>query len=122
VKERECSGTELDERSIDGCLWPPTSLRSLNTQVWQPGDDDVEDLEYDPSAYDCLHAFQLEWPCLRCVDLACSCDFLHRSRRCLHACISAWISCATSLASVELSFRIPCTLSRARKQTMLVAT
>jgi ribosome assembly protein RRB1 len=27
--------------------------------------EDGEDLEYDPSAYDCLHAFQLEWPCLR---------------------------------------------------------
>lgn len=41
-----------------------------HSQVWRPGaedDDDVEDLEYDPSAYDCLHAFQLEWPCLRCA-------------------------------------------------------
>jgi hypothetical protein len=36
--------------------------------VWRPGQDGVEEgeaLEYDPSAYDCLHAFTLEWPCLR---------------------------------------------------------
>jgi ribosome assembly protein RRB1 len=26
-----------------------------------------EELDYDPSAYDCLHSFQLEWPCLRCA-------------------------------------------------------
>jgi hypothetical protein len=35
-------------------------------------------LEFDPSAYDCLHAFRLEWPCLRyfftCID--------HMSRIC----------------------------------------
>lgn len=40
--------------------------------MWRPGTDDLEDgedLEYDPSAYDCLHAFQLEWPCLRCAHL-----------------------------------------------------
>ena len=35
--------------------------------VWRPGVDDMEsdeELEYDPSAYDCLHAWSLEWPCL----------------------------------------------------------
>ena len=35
--------------------------------MWRPdlhplGED--EELEFDPSAYDALHAFQLEWPCL----------------------------------------------------------
>lgn len=35
--------------------------------VWRPGIDPVgedEELEYDPTAYDCLHRFNLEWPCL----------------------------------------------------------
>ena len=39
-------------------------------QVWRPGVDALgegEELDYDPSAYDCLHSFQLEWPCLRCA-------------------------------------------------------
>lgn len=40
-------------------------------QVWRPGaggeaEEDVE-LECDPSTYDCLHNFSLEWPCLRCA-------------------------------------------------------
>lgn len=37
-------------------------------QVWQPGVDGVdedEQLQFDPTAYDCLHAFSLGWPCLR---------------------------------------------------------
>jgi hypothetical protein len=36
-------------------------------QVWRPGVDPVgegEELSYDPTAYDCLHKFSLEWPCL----------------------------------------------------------
>ena len=36
-------------------------------QVWRPGVDGMdedEELEYDPSVYDCLHAWQLDWPCL----------------------------------------------------------
>jgi ribosome assembly protein RRB1 len=42
-------------------------------RVWLPGaeldpevDGDAADLEleYDPTAYDCLHRFQAEWPCL----------------------------------------------------------
>lgn len=35
--------------------------------VWRPGVDAVDDgeaLQYDPTAYDTLHAFALEWPCL----------------------------------------------------------
>ncbi|KAF8065712.1 grwd1 [Scenedesmus sp. PABB004] len=35
--------------------------------VWRPGIDPVgedEELDYDPTAYDCLHKFSLEWPCL----------------------------------------------------------
>ena len=36
-------------------------------QVWRPGIDGMdedEELEYDPTVYDCLHAWSLEWPCL----------------------------------------------------------
>ena len=36
-------------------------------QVWRPGVDGMdedEELEYDPTVYDCLHAWSLEWPCL----------------------------------------------------------
>ncbi|CAM6100422.1 unnamed protein product [Calypogeia fissa] len=36
-------------------------------RVWQPGVDNLEDgeeLQFDPTAYDCLHAFHLGWPCL----------------------------------------------------------
>lgn len=36
-------------------------------RVWQPGmeeGDADQELEFDPSAYDCLHAMRLEWPCL----------------------------------------------------------
>ncbi|KAG2437786.1 hypothetical protein HXX76_005406 [Chlamydomonas incerta] len=47
---------ELDEE-------PSTST----AKVWRPGIDEVaedEELEYDPTAYDCLHRFQVDWPCL----------------------------------------------------------
>lgn len=36
-------------------------------EVWHPGLNTLaegEELEYDPTAYDCLHPFQLDWPCL----------------------------------------------------------
>ncbi|GFR42565.1 hypothetical protein Agub_g3463 [Astrephomene gubernaculifera] len=36
-------------------------------KVWRPGIDPMdadEELEYDPTAYDCLHRFEVDWPCL----------------------------------------------------------
>lgn len=42
---------------------------SERLQVWQPGTDAVgegETLQYDPTAYDCLHQLTFEWPSLRC--------------------------------------------------------
>ena len=35
-------------------------------QVWRPTDgmDEDEEEKYDPTVYDCLHAWSLEWPCL----------------------------------------------------------
>jgi hypothetical protein len=44
-----------------------TPARGAPLQVWRPGIDPVaegEELDYDPTAYDCLHRFALEWPCL----------------------------------------------------------
>ena len=44
-------------------------------QVWRPGIDPLaedEELDYDPTAYDCLHRLQLDWPCLRWE--CCYCD------------------------------------------------
>lgn len=41
---------------------------SLGPAVWRPGQDGVDEgeaLQYDPTAYDCLHALTLDWPCLR---------------------------------------------------------
>ena len=35
--------------------------------VWRAGIDPIgedEELDYDPTAYDCLHRFMLDWPCL----------------------------------------------------------
>ena len=40
----------------------------LCAKVWRPGIDPLaedEELDYDPTAYDCLHRLQLDWPCLR---------------------------------------------------------
>lgn len=42
---------------------PPPTVPS----VWRPGYDPLEEdetLQYDPTAYDCMHTFTLEWPCL----------------------------------------------------------
>lgn len=33
--------------------------------------EEDEELDYDPTAYDCLHRLQLDWPCLRCGSLLC---------------------------------------------------
>lgn len=44
------------------------ALPLSHVQVWRPGIDPMgedEVLDYDPSAYDCLHKLQLDWPCLR---------------------------------------------------------
>ncbi len=43
-------------------------------QVWRPGLDPLEEdeaLQYDPTAYDCLHPFSTEWPALRLVFGGC---------------------------------------------------
>ncbi|GAB2293027.1 hemolysin III domain membrane protein [Dionaea muscipula] len=44
-----------------------SSVPSAPVRVWQPGVDDMEDgeeLQFDPSAYNSLHAFNVGWPCL----------------------------------------------------------
>eukprot|EP00271_Cylindrocystis_brebissonii_P017308 TRINITY_DN444_c0_g1_i5.p1 TRINITY_DN444_c0_g1~~TRINITY_DN444_c0_g1_i5.p1 ORF type:complete len:492 (-),score=118.56 TRINITY_DN444_c0_g1_i5:404-1879(-) len=43
---------------------PPAQQRP---KVWRAGIDEIgdeEELQFDPSAYHCLHAFRLAWPCL----------------------------------------------------------
>ncbi|KAI4380751.1 hypothetical protein MLD38_006905 [Melastoma candidum] len=43
------------------------SIPSRPTRVWQPGVDEIEEgeeLQCDPSAYNSLHAFHVDWPCL----------------------------------------------------------
>lgn len=48
----------------------PEPSQPLRTAVWQPGVDSVEEgdvLDYDPTAYHCLVAFSIDWPCLRWV-------------------------------------------------------
>ncbi|GBF94155.1 hypothetical protein Rsub_07142 [Raphidocelis subcapitata] len=50
------AGMEMDNGPAEGA-----------PAVWRPGIDPVaegEELDYDPTAYDCLHRFALEWPCL----------------------------------------------------------
>lgn len=45
----------------------PTTGGSSKPRVWRPGVDGMaedEVLDYDPTAYDCLHQLSLEWPCL----------------------------------------------------------
>ncbi|CAI9100569.1 OLC1v1037696C1 [Oldenlandia corymbosa var. corymbosa] len=52
-----------------------SQVPSQPAKVWQPGVDQLEEgeeLQCDPSAYNCLHAFHIGWPCL-------SFDILHDS-------------------------------------------
>lgn len=40
------------------------------SQVFKPGQHGLregEELDYDRTAYDCLHKWSLQWPCLRCA-------------------------------------------------------
>ncbi|KAG7968442.1 hypothetical protein I3843_08G154600 [Carya illinoinensis] len=44
-----------------------SSIPSMPAKVWQPGVDKLdegEELECDPSTYNSLHAFHIDWPCL----------------------------------------------------------
>lgn len=44
-----------------------SSVKQQPVKVWQPGVDGLEEdeeLQCDPTAYECLHAFHLGWPCL----------------------------------------------------------
>lgn len=60
-KETSLIGDEIPEHSdaeVDEAALP---------SVWQPGQDSIaegESLQYDPTAYDCLHQLTYEWPCL----------------------------------------------------------
>lgn len=58
-----------------------TSLTLLATQVWHPslGMEKGEELDYDPTAYDMLHAVRVEWPCLS-IDILRDNLGYHRSK------------------------------------------
>ncbi|KAL3688519.1 hypothetical protein R1sor_014828 [Riccia sorocarpa] len=52
---------------LDGEQSMVTDQQQQPARVWRPGVDNLEDgeeLQFDPTAYDCLHAFHLGWPCL----------------------------------------------------------
>lgn len=51
----------------DNAMQADAPSTSAAPTVWRPGVDAVdpdEELEYDRTAYDCLHGFRLGWPCL----------------------------------------------------------
>jgi ribosome assembly protein RRB1 len=46
---------------------PPPPPHPAAPAIWRPGVDALDEgetLAYDPTAYDCMHALRLEWPCL----------------------------------------------------------
>ena len=54
---------ETQPMAVDGEQAGPST-----PAVWRPGLDEVaedEELQYDPSTYDCMHHMSLDWPCLR---------------------------------------------------------
>ena len=54
-------GEEVDQKAA------PTGPPQVVKQVWKAGVEkleDIEELEYDPSAYIMYHSMQTEWPCL----------------------------------------------------------
>lgn len=57
-KQNASNGTKKDQSNAVG---------DGNARVWRPGVDPIEDgeqLDYDPTTYDFLHAMRVEWPCL----------------------------------------------------------
>jgi len=56
---------EMEEADVNGAS---ASQEPTKAKVWQPGVDEMgedEELQFDPTAYQCLHSFKLGWPCLR---------------------------------------------------------
>ncbi|MCO5548428.1 hypothetical protein L7F22_001884 [Adiantum nelumboides] len=67
VKTPQIPVTDLRQSNDDIFRTQLVAAVTMFSQVWQPGIDGLEDdeqLQFDPSAYDCLHAFNLGWPCL----------------------------------------------------------
>lgn len=51
----------------EGASSSSNSVPSMPAKVWQPGVDKLEEgeqLQFDPSAYNTLHGFNIGWPCL----------------------------------------------------------
>ena len=63
-KAKKSSSKKAEPMTVDGEQAGPST-----PAVWRPGLDEVgedEELQYDPSTYDCMHNMSLDWPCLRC--------------------------------------------------------
>jgi hypothetical protein len=69
--ENEENGGNMDTTEPEGessaVNAPTAGPTQVIKQVWKSGVqklEDIEELEYDPSAYIMYHAMQTEWPCL----------------------------------------------------------
>lgn len=72
----------LDKKVQGRACWGRFGVAGLDPErlCVRPGVDEVEEgeeLQYDPTAYDCMHVMSLDWPCLRCAAQ------LHRQSRAL---------------------------------------
>uniref|UniRef100_A0A7I4AC55 Glutamate-rich WD repeat-containing protein 1 n=1 Tax=Physcomitrium patens TaxID=3218 RepID=A0A7I4AC55_PHYPA len=59
-------GAEVEMEDAEG-NGASASAPPQPTKVWVPGVDEIgddEELQFDPTAYHCLHSFKLGWPCL----------------------------------------------------------
>ncbi|CAL8471187.1 g10729 [Coccomyxa elongata] len=59
---KKTTSKETQPMALDGEQAGPST-----PAVWRPGLDEVgedEELQYDPSTYDCMHHMSLDWPCL----------------------------------------------------------
>ncbi|KAG0618694.1 hypothetical protein M758_4G085700 [Ceratodon purpureus] len=60
--KQDVEEVEMEEVDANGA-----SASRETPKVWQPGVDAMgedEELQFDPTAYHCMHSFKLGWPCL----------------------------------------------------------
>ncbi|KAI3834887.1 hypothetical protein MKW98_016000 [Papaver atlanticum] len=58
---------KADRKAKKRATGESSTVPSMPAKIWQPGVDTLEEeeeLQCDPSAYDCLSAFHVGWPCL----------------------------------------------------------
>nr|AAN40972.1 WD40 [Syntrichia ruralis] len=67
IKKKKEDVEEVEMMEEDGSGPSQPQQQQGPTKVWQPGVDEMaddEELQFDPTAYHCLHSFKLGWPCL----------------------------------------------------------